>query len=101
MRQIWTNIWDLCLSSSAMVRAMLEQSSINAPSSLAAPRQRRDNRLRHVRRRLSQMVEAQLCPEDTPESSDKFPMRDMPRDIQEIAFAKGIPYIPADRKDRS
>ena len=23
------------------------------------------------------------------------------RDIQEIAFAKGIPYIPADRKDRS
>jgi hypothetical protein len=28
-------------------------------------------------------------------------LRDMPRDIQEIAFAKGIPYIPADRKDRS
>jgi len=25
----------------------------------------------------------------------------MPRDVQEIAFAKGIPYIPADRKDRS
>ena len=29
-------------------------------------------------------------------------LRDMPRDVQEIAFAKGlIPYIPADRKDRS
>jgi hypothetical protein len=27
-------------------------------------------------------------------------LRDMPRDIQEIAFAKGlIPYIPADQKD--
>lgn len=26
-------------------------------------------------------------------------LRDMPRDVQEIAFAKGmIPYIPADRK---
>jgi hypothetical protein len=29
-------------------------------------------------------------------------MRHLPRDLQEIAFAKGlIPYIPADRKDRS
>jgi Domain of unknown function (DUF6398) len=29
-------------------------------------------------------------------------LRDMPRDVQEIAFAKGvIPYIPADRKNRS
>ena len=29
-------------------------------------------------------------------------LRDMPRDVHEIAFAKGmIPYIPADRKDRS
>jgi hypothetical protein len=29
-------------------------------------------------------------------------LRHMPRDVQEIAFAKGlIPYIPADRKDRS
>jgi hypothetical protein len=29
-------------------------------------------------------------------------LRQMPRDLQEIAFAKGlIPYIPADRKDRS
>ncbi|MFZ0695323.1 MAG: DUF6398 domain-containing protein [Alphaproteobacteria bacterium] len=29
-------------------------------------------------------------------------LRDMPREVQEIAFAKGlIPYIPADRKDRS
>jgi hypothetical protein len=29
-------------------------------------------------------------------------LRDMPRDVQEIAFAKGMnPYIPADRKDRS
>jgi hypothetical protein len=29
-------------------------------------------------------------------------LRDMPRDIQEIAFAKGlIPYIPADRHNRS
>ena len=29
-------------------------------------------------------------------------LRDMPRDVQEIAFAKGlIPYIPADRKERS
>jgi len=29
-------------------------------------------------------------------------LRDMPRDVQQIAFAKGlIPYIPADRKDRS
>jgi hypothetical protein len=29
-------------------------------------------------------------------------LRDKPRDVQEIAFAKGmIPYIPADRKDRS
>jgi hypothetical protein len=29
-------------------------------------------------------------------------LRDMPREIQEIAFAKGlIPYIPADRKDQS
>jgi len=29
-------------------------------------------------------------------------LRDMPRDVQEIAFAKGlIPYVPADRKDRS
>jgi hypothetical protein len=29
-------------------------------------------------------------------------LRHMPRDLQEIAFAKGlIPYIPADRKDRS
>ena len=29
-------------------------------------------------------------------------LRDMPRDVQEIAFAKGmIPYLPADRKDRS
>jgi hypothetical protein len=28
-------------------------------------------------------------------------LRDMPRDVQEIAFAKGIPYISADRKDRS
>jgi hypothetical protein len=28
-------------------------------------------------------------------------LRDMPRDVQEIAFAKGlIPYIPEDRKDR-
>jgi hypothetical protein len=28
-------------------------------------------------------------------------LRDMPRDVQEIAFAKGlIPYVPADRKDR-
>ena len=28
-------------------------------------------------------------------------LRDMPRDVQEIAFAKGvIPYIPADRKNR-
>jgi hypothetical protein len=25
-------------------------------------------------------------------------LRDMPRNLQEIAFAKGIPYIPADRK---
>lgn len=29
-----------------------------------------------------------------------FDLRDMPHDIQEIAFAKGlIPYIPADQKD--
>ena len=29
-------------------------------------------------------------------------LRDMPRDVQEIAFGKGmIPYIPADRKVRS
>ena len=29
-------------------------------------------------------------------------LRDMPREVQEIAFAKGlIPYIPADRKDPS
>ena len=29
-------------------------------------------------------------------------LRDMPRDVQEIAFAKGIiPYIPADENDRS
>ena len=29
-------------------------------------------------------------------------LRDMPREVQEIAFARGlIPYIPADRKDRS
>jgi hypothetical protein len=29
-------------------------------------------------------------------------LRDMPRDVQEIAFAKGlIPYIPADQNDRS
>jgi hypothetical protein len=29
-------------------------------------------------------------------------LRDMPRDVQEIAFARGlIPYIPAHRKDRS
>jgi Domain of unknown function (DUF6398) len=29
-------------------------------------------------------------------------LRDMPREVQEIAFAKGlIPYIPADRKDDS
>jgi hypothetical protein len=29
-------------------------------------------------------------------------LRDMPRDVQEIAFAKGlIPYIPADRNNRS
>ncbi len=29
-------------------------------------------------------------------------LRDMPRDVQEIAFAKGIiPYIPADRRHRS
>ena len=29
-------------------------------------------------------------------------LRDMPPDVQEIAFAQGlIPYIPADRKDRS
>jgi Domain of unknown function (DUF6398) len=29
-------------------------------------------------------------------------LRDMPREVQEIAFAKGlIPYIPADWKDRS
>jgi hypothetical protein len=29
-------------------------------------------------------------------------LRDMPRGVQEIAFPKGmIPYIPADRKDRS
>jgi hypothetical protein len=55
-----------------MVRAMLEQSSINAPSSLAALRQRPDNTLPHVQRRLSQMVEEQLCPEDTLETSDKF-----------------------------
>jgi hypothetical protein len=28
-------------------------------------------------------------------------LRDMPREVQEIAFAKGlIPYIPTDRKDR-
>jgi hypothetical protein len=27
-------------------------------------------------------------------------LRDMPREVQEIAFAKGlIPYIPTDRKD--
>jgi ElaB/YqjD/DUF883 family membrane-anchored ribosome-binding protein len=39
-----------------MVRAMLEQSSKDAPSSLAALRQRPDNTLRHVRRRLSQMA---------------------------------------------
>jgi hypothetical protein len=29
-------------------------------------------------------------------------LRDMPREVQEIAFEDGlIPYIPADRKDRS
>ena len=29
-------------------------------------------------------------------------LRHMPREVQEIAFAKGlIPYVPADRKDRS
>ena len=28
-------------------------------------------------------------------------LRDMPREVQEIAFEDGlIPYIPADRKDR-
>ena len=41
-------------------------------SSLAAPRQRRDNTLRHVRRRLSQMAEAQHRSADKPEISDKF-----------------------------
>jgi hypothetical protein len=56
-----------------MVRAMLEQSSKDAPSSLAALRQRPDNTLRHVQRRLSQMAKAQLRSADTPESSDKFP----------------------------
>ena len=49
-----------CPSSSAMVRAMLGQSSKGAPSKLAALRRRPDNTLRHVRRRLSQMAEAQL-----------------------------------------
>jgi hypothetical protein len=29
-------------------------------------------------------------------------LRTMPREVQEVAFAKGIiPYIPADRQDRS
>jgi hypothetical protein len=55
-----------------MVRAMLEQSSKDALSSLAALRQRPDNTLRHVQRRLLQMAEAQLRLADTPENSDKF-----------------------------
>ena len=73
MRLIWANIGYFLPIIVGMVRAMLEQSSKDALSSLAALRQRPDNTLQHVRRRLSQMAEAQHRSADTPESSDKFP----------------------------
>ena len=83
---------------------MLEQrKNKNARSGVAAPRQALKQQIgwRDVGGDCRKLLQAELAQKYTRESSDKFPMRDMPRDIQEIAFAKGIPYIPADRKDRS